>query len=69
LENLSGDASALANQAEENLLRAYEIMSEAASFLLCQHDDFNSLFSKALKHDLYPLPAVARVLLILAQPS
>jgi hypothetical protein len=43
-------------------------MTEAASFLLSQHDDFNCFFCKAFKHGVSPYFAAFWLKLILAQP-
>jgi hypothetical protein len=53
LEDLGCNASALPNQPQEDLLGADKVVPQPTSLLLSQHDDFDSFFCEAFKHDGY----------------
>mmetsp|Transcript_3026 Transcript_3026/g.11268 ORF Transcript_3026/g.11268 Transcript_3026/m.11268 type:complete len:911 (+) Transcript_3026:148-2880(+) len=52
LEHLGGDAGALADETEHDLLGADEVVAEAAGLLLGQHDNLDGLLGEALEHGL-----------------
>mmetsp|Transcript_45739 Transcript_45739/g.145747 ORF Transcript_45739/g.145747 Transcript_45739/m.145747 type:complete len:311 (+) Transcript_45739:3144-4076(+) len=52
LEHLGSDASALANETEQDLLGAHEVVAEAAGLLLREHYDLDRLLGEALEHSL-----------------
>src|SRR2546421_1404728 len=50
LQHRGGDAFAVADQAEKDVLRAHEIVAEAAGLLTCQDDDPSRSFGESFKH-------------------
>src|SRR5207245_11284914 len=58
LEDGGRDPLAVANQAEENVLCADEIVTETARFLTCQNDDPSRPLGESFKHWLdHPFPS------------
>ena len=63
LQHRGGDALAVADQAEKDVLRADEIVAEAAGLLACQDDDPSRSFGESFKHwcpHPFPLPLRCR---------
>ena len=50
LEDLGGHAGALTDQTQQDLLRANEVVSQAAGLFLGQHDHLDGLLGKPLEH-------------------
>mmetsp|Transcript_870 Transcript_870/g.2578 ORF Transcript_870/g.2578 Transcript_870/m.2578 type:complete len:743 (+) Transcript_870:2502-4730(+) len=57
LEHLGRDASSLADHAQQQLLRAHEVVPETASLLLRKHNDLDCFFCEPLEHGLGDDPA------------
>ena len=54
LQDLRGDAGAFADQAQEDLLGAHEVVTQAAGLFLGQHDHLDGLLGKPLEHGAGP---------------
>ena len=50
LEHLGGDAGALTDQTQQNLLCSNKVVAEATSLFLGQHDHLDGLLGKPLEH-------------------
>jgi hypothetical protein len=58
LQDRGGDAFAVTDQAEEDMLGSHEIVAESSGFFTCEDDDPSRPFGESLKHEFPPTPFV-----------
>ena len=61
LQHLGGHPGALADQAQQDLLSADEVVAKAAGLLLGQHDHLDGFLGKPLEHGAVPVAGVPKL--------